>query len=159
MTRDEGLRLLGLAGGAGSTDIQQAYHYRASALKTQILNAERTVLLDQHREGLRQLVRARDAALGLPARRTWTVEPLGMSGQRLMRKLTSTPMDKLDDRGARAFLGLPPQAQDDQVRDAYQLRRRALIRSFVTAHDDEELAHVRRARMKLRTIRNFALAN
>jgi len=159
MTRDEGLRLLGLARGVTADEIHEAYHYRAATLKTRILNAEHTVLVDQHREGLRQLVRARDAALGLPARRAWTVEPLGMSGQRLMRKLTNTPMDNLDDRGARAFLGLSPQAQDDQVRDAYQLRRRALIRSFVTAHDDEELAHVRRARMKLRTIRNFALAN
>ena len=82
-----------------------------------------------------------------------------MSGRRLMRKLIRTQMDTLDDRGARAFLGLSPQAQNDQVRDAYQLRKRVLIRTFVTAHDDEELAHVRRARMKLRTIRNFALAN
>jgi hypothetical protein len=158
MTRDEGLRLLGLARGATKAEIHEAYHYRASALKTRILNAEHTVLVDQHREGLRQLIRARDAALGLPERRTWTVEPLGMSGRRLMRKLTSTPMDKLDDRGARAFLGLSPQAPEDQVLDAYQLRRRALIRSFVTAPDDEQLAQVRRARMKLRTIRNFALA-
>jgi hypothetical protein len=159
MDRDEGLRLLGLAGGAASTDINQAYRDRASALKTQILNAEHTVLLDQHRESLRQLVLARDAALGLPPRRNWAVEPLGMSGLRLMRKLTGTPMDSLDDRGARAFLGLSPQAQRDQVQAAYQLRRRALIRTFVSADDDEELAHVRRARMKLRTIRNFALAN
>jgi hypothetical protein len=159
MDRDEGLRLLGLAGGAGSNDVQQAYHYRASALKTQILNAEHTALLDQHRESLRQLVLARDAALGRPERKNWAVEPLGMSGRRLMRKLIGTQMDNLDDRGARAFLGLSPQAQNAQVRDAYQLRRRVLIRTFVTAHDDEELAHARRARMKLRTIRNFALAN
>jgi len=159
MDHDEGLRLLGLARGAAADEIHEAYRYRATVLKTRILNAERTVLLDQHRESLRQLVLARDAALGLPARRTWKAEPLGMSGQRLMRKLTKTQMDKLDDRGARAFLGLSPQAENDQVRDAYQLRRRALIRTFVTAHDDEELAHVRRARMKLRTIRNFALAN
>jgi len=159
MDRDEGLRLLGLARGVTDAEIHEAYRYRASTLKTRILNAEHTVLLDQHRESLRQLVRARDAALGLSVRRTWTMEPLGMSGRRLIRKLTGTQMDNLDDRGARAFLGLSPQAEDTQVRDAYQLRRRALIRTFVTAHDDEQLAHVRRARMKLRTIRNFALAN
>jgi hypothetical protein len=159
MDRDEGLRLLGLAGGAGSAEVHQAYRYRAAALKTRILNAEHTVLLDQHRESLRQMVLARDAALGLPPRRSWAAEPLGMSGRRLMRKLINTQMDKLDDRGPRALLGLSPPAQNAQVRDAYQLRRRALIRKFVSAHDDEELAHVRRARMKLRTIRNFALAN
>jgi hypothetical protein len=159
MDRDQGLRLLGLAAGAGSAEIHQAYGYRSSALKNQILCAERAVLKDQHRESLRQLVMARDAALGLPPRRSWASEPLPMSGKRLMRKLIRTQMDSLDDRGARAFLGLSPQAQNDQVRDAYQLRKRVLIRTFVTAHDDEELAHVRRARMKLRTIRNFALAN
>jgi len=159
MDRDEGLRLLGLAADAGTAEIHQAYSYRSSALKGRILSAERAVLKDQHRATLRQLVLARDAALGLPPRRAWTVEPLGLSGQRLMRKLINTQMDKLDDRGARAFLGLSPQAQNAQVRDAYQLRKRALIRTFVTAHDDEELAHARRARMKLRTIRNFALAN
>ena len=159
MERDEALRLLGLAGGDGATEIHRAYAYRSSALKPRILCAERAVFKDQHRESLRQLVLARDAALGLPARRAWTAEPLGLSGRRLVRKLTSTEMDNLDDQGARAFLGVSSQAQNAQVRDAYQLRRRALIRTFVSAHDDDELAHVRRARMKLRTIRNFALAN
>jgi hypothetical protein len=159
MDRDEGLRLLGLAGGAGNAEIDQAYRHRALALKTQILCAERAVLKDQHRESLRQLVLARDAALGRPPRTSWAMEPLGLSGRRLMRKLSRTEMDKLDDRGARAFLGLSSQAQSTEVRDAYELRRRALIRTFVNAHDDEELAHARRARMKLRTIRNFALAN
>ena len=65
-----------------------------------------------------------------------------------------TQVNRLDERGARAFLGLSPRAENAQVRD-----KRALIRTFVSADDDEELAHVRRARMKLRTIRNFALAN
>jgi len=159
MDRDEGLRLLGLAADAGSAEIHQAYSYRSSATKDRILCAERAVLKDEHCETLRQLVLARDAALGLPPRQAWTAEPLGLSGQRLMRKIINTQMDQLDDQGARAFLGLSPQAQNAQVRDAYQLRRRALIRTFVAAHDDEELAHARRARMKLRTIRNFALAN
>ena len=159
MDRDEGLRLLGLDGSSRDAEIHRAYTYRSSTLKGRILCAERAVLKDQHRETLRRLVLARDAALGLPPRRAWTAEPLPLSGRRLMRKLVNTQMDQLDDRGARAFLGLSAQAPNAQVRDAYQLRRRALIRTFVAAHDDEELAHARRARMKLRTIRNFALAN
>jgi len=43
------------------------------------------------------------------------------------------------------------------VERAYEERKRALIRRFAGARDDAELQAARRARTKLKTIRNFAL--
>ncbi|MHC4548653.1 MAG: hypothetical protein ACYTEZ_07730 [Planctomycetota bacterium] len=159
MDQHEGMRFLGLGPGAGADEVKRAYRSRCLALKTQILCAHRALLKDQYREELRALVTAREAALGRAPRRDWAGQRLGLSGGRLVRKLGRTSTDHLDDRGARAFFGLAPHAGNAQVLDAYLLRKRALIRSFANSHDDDEMADIRRARMKLRTLRNFALAS
>ena len=139
MDRDDGLRALGLRRDAGSQEVEVAYRVRCLPLKTQILCSRRVLMKDQHKEDLRTLVLARDAALGRMERKRWTVAALALSGHRLLKKIGKTATDHLDERGARAFFGLPAHADENQVMEAYQVRKRALIRSFVTSHDDDEL--------------------
>ncbi len=136
--------------------MRRAYRKQALPLKTQLLTAPRVWLKDRYREELRCLVLARDAALGRPERPGWRAP--GLAGQRLFRTLARTDAGELDDRGARAFLGVPPTGGRDLVMGAYKLRARALVRCFANAASDDEMQAIRRARAKLRTIRNFALS-
>jgi len=155
MDREQGLRNLGLPDEAGPRDVQRAYRRHALPLKTQLLTAPRVTLKDRYRAELRELVLARDAALGLPDRATWRAP--GLSGRRVFTALATTPAADLDDRGARSFLGVGPDAGHDEIMAAYRLRARALVRCLANANSDDELRAIRRARAKLRTIRNFAL--
>jgi len=157
MDRDTGLKALGLSPGAGETEIERAYRVRSLSTKTLLLGSMRAEEKDRHRRELRKLVRVRDVALGRPERRNWRGERLGVGGRRLIDLLDRTSPDRLDARMARAFFGLPPDASEDEVRAAYGVRSRALVRAFANAESDEDLAHIRRLRAKLRTIRNFAL--
>lgn len=156
LTREQGLRDLGLPAHAGPGEVRRAYRRLALPLKTQLLTAPRVWLKDRYREQLRDLVLARDAALGLPDRPGWRAP--GLAGRRLFKTLTTTDAGDLDDRGARAFLGVPPAGGRDVVMNAYKLRSRALVRCFANAASDDEMQAIRRARAKLRTIRNFALS-
>ncbi len=156
LTREQGLRNLGLPADAGPGEVRRAYRRQALPLKTQLLTAPRVWLKDRYREELRDLVVARDAALGRPDRTGWRAP--GLAGHRLFRTLAETEAGELDDRGARAFLGVPPAAGRDLVLDAYRVRARALVRCLANARSDDEMLAIRRARAKLRTIRNFALA-
>ncbi len=155
LTREQGLRNLGLPTDAGPGEVRRAYRKQALPLKTQLLTAPRVWLKDRYREELRDLVLAREAALGHPDRGGWSAS--GLAGRRLFRTLLETRAGDLDDQGARAFLGVPPSGGRAAVMGAYKLRARALVRCLANARSDDEMQAIRRARAKLRTIRNFAL--
>lgn len=156
LNREQGLRNLGLPADSGPGEVRRAYRRQALPLKTQLLTAPRVWLKDRYRGELRDLVLARDAALGLPDRPGWRAP--GLAGQRLFRTLATTDALDLDDHGARVFLGVPPAGGRDVVMGAYKLRARALVRCYANARSDDEMRAIQRARAKLRTIRNFALS-
>jgi hypothetical protein len=158
MDREQGLRTLGLPADAGPGAIRRAYRRQCLPLKTQLLTAPRVALKDRYRDELRALVLARDAALGLPDRAGWRRDRPPVPGARIFGALARTQAGELDDRGARVFLGLSPAAGPDEIIAAYRVRARALVRCLANARDDAEMQAIRRARAKLRTIRNFALA-
>ena len=159
VNRDNGLRVLGLGDQAGIREIERAYKTRARAVKTLLLGARRAADKDRYRSSLRELVRGRDAALGLVPRRDWHAERVALRGARLLDMLRRALVERLHAGAARGFFGLPPIASRAAVLDAYRLHSRALVRAFANARSDDELVAVRRARGKLRTIRNFALAS
>jgi hypothetical protein len=156
LTREQALGRLGLPAESGPGEVRRAYRRQALPLKTQLLTAPRVWLKDRYRSDLRDLVLARDVALGLPDRTGW--RGAGLAGQRLFRTLVDTHAGELDDRGARAFLGVPAAGGRDVVLQAYRVRARALVRCLANAASDDEMRAIRRARAKLRTIRNFALS-
>lgn len=158
LNREQGLRNLGLPTDAGPGEVRRAYRRQCLPLKTQLLTAPRVWLKNRYRDELRQLVLARDAALGLPDRPGWRGKLPGPAGRRLFQNLVLTDAGELDDRGARAFLGLMPVADRVEVLNAYRIRSRALVRCLANAASDDEMQAIRRARAKLRTIRNFALS-
>jgi hypothetical protein len=158
MNRNSGLRMLGLPERASERDIERTYRSRVLPVKQHILGARRAVDVTHHRDELRRLVAARDAAIGREPRSDWRGEHLGVSATRLLDLLDRTNVSSLDRRVACAFFKLPAGATRKDVIAAYAARKRALIRQFANAREDEELSAIRRARSKLRTIRNFALA-
>jgi hypothetical protein len=158
LTREQALGQLGLPPDAGPVQVHRAYRRQSLPLKTQLMTAPRVFLKDRYRAELRELVLARDAALGLPDRTSWTGALPGPEGHRFLTRLARTDAGDLDDQGARAFLGLPAAAGRGEVLQAYRLRARVLVRCFAAAGTEEEMRAIRRARAKLRTIRNFALS-
>jgi hypothetical protein len=158
LTREQAFGHLGLPPDSGPAQIRRAYRRQALPLKTQIMTAQRVWLKDRYREELRDLVLARDTALGLPDRRGWHGDLPGPDGHRFLSRLARTEAGDLDDRGARAFLGVAPAAGRGEVMQAYRLGARALVRCYAAAATDDEMRAIRRARAKLRTIRNFALS-
>lgn len=158
MDRDHALTLLGLPADASAREVELAYKTRSRALKLQVLGAPRSDVKDRNLEALRRLVHARDAALGRNGDRGGR-RLVGISGRRLVQMMRETKAALLDREQARAFFELPADAPNEEVLEAYRVRSRALVQRFALAHDDEEMANIRRARSKLRTIRNFALAS
>jgi hypothetical protein len=158
LTREQALGHLGLPADAGPVRIRRAYRRQALPLKTQLMTAPRVWLKNRYREELRDLVLARDAALGAPRRDGWHGDLPGPERHRFLSKLVRTEAGELDDQGARAFLGLAPAAGRGEVMQAYRLRSRVLVRCYAAAATDDEMRAIRRARAKLRTIRNFALS-
>lgn len=158
LTREQAFSRLGLPPDAGPAQVRRAYRREALPLKTQLMTAPRAWLKNRYRDDLRELVLARDAALGLPDRQGWHGDLPGPDGRRFLSKLARTEAGELDDRGARAFLGLAPAAGRGEVLQAYRLRARALVRCYASAATDDEMRAIQRARAKLRTIRNFALS-
>lgn len=151
------LQELGLSPRAGAAEIEQAYKSRSRALKTLILGASRTDLKEQRRAELRRLVVSKAVALGRTPPDDWSGEQLPVSTKRLLHRLERMPTPNLNRINARAFFGLTPDAPAAKVRRMYDNYKRVLIRRFAAAHDDVELNQIRRARRKLRTIRNFAI--
>jgi hypothetical protein len=155
MDRDAALKALGLSPKAKPDEIEAAYRKRADALKRDVLAAARPDEIARHREALRALVRQRDAAFG--DKRPPPAE-LGISVRRLVATLRDTKVGALDRDTAKRFFGLAPSAPDADVRAAYELRKRALVRRYARAAQQAEVSAIRRAQGKLRTLRNFALS-
>ena len=155
MDREAALEELGLSPKARPDEIEAAYRERADALKRDVLAATKPDVIARHREALRALVRQRDAALG---DKRPPPPKLGISVRQLVATLRETKVDALDRDTARRFFGLAPKTSDDEVRAAYELRKRALVRRYTRATKPAEVSAIRRAQGKLRTLRNFALS-
>jgi len=158
MNRSTALRLLGVSGKAPAAEIQSIYKQRVTPIKAELLAATRAADVARNRDELRQLVAARDIALGKKPRDDWSGQRLSISSGRLIGLLQRTSVDVLDKKVACAFFKLSDQANALEIQEAYGLRMRALIRRFACATEDSEMRTIRRARSKLRTIRNFALS-
>ncbi|MHC4956941.1 MAG: hypothetical protein ACYTGN_01100 [Planctomycetota bacterium] len=156
MTFEMSLQELGLAAPASPTQIERAYKTRSRALKTLILGSTRIELKEQHRDELRRLVVSRAIALGRTPPRDWHAERFRISSSRLLKRLKSVESFGMTRERALAFFGLPKDVERERVERIYRAQQRALIKRFVRATDDVELDAIRRARRKLRTIRNFA---
>jgi len=148
---------LGLPVGAGPEEIRAAYASLSRPLKAMILSSTNATTKERHRSALRELVRCRDLALGIRAPDDWRAGRYGERSRPILARLEVTQTTGLDAIRARAFFGLAPNAAIEDVERAYEERKRALIRRFAGARDDAELQAARRARTKLKTIRNFAL--
>jgi hypothetical protein len=148
---------LGLPVGAGPEEVREAYASLSRPLKAMILSATSAATKERHRASLRDLVRSRDLALGIRPPEGWRAGRYGERSRPVLARLEVTPTAGLDAIRARAFFGLKPNASAEEVERAYEERKRALIRRFAVARDDAELQAARRARNKLKTIRNFAL--
>lgn len=157
MDQQTSLKELGLGPEASPEEIERSYKTRSRALKSLILSSRRAELKEQHRDELRHLVLCRATALGEPPPGDWHADQFRISSTRLLARLRETGLHDLNRRTAREFLGVPAKAKRKQVMRSYREHQRALIRRFARARDDSELAVIRRARGKLRTIRNFAL--
>ncbi|MGQ0613263.1 MAG: hypothetical protein ACT4PV_05960 [Planctomycetaceae bacterium] len=158
MQRDQGIRLLGLKPGARTEEVLRAYRGQSEVLKRRILRARWPEEKEAYRDALRRLVSSRDVALGRPPGGAGGKERLGVSGSRLVARLEGLALSGLDGGGARSFLGLEPNAARGAILEAYDRGRRALLRRYSAAKTREEMLAARRARAKLRTVRNFALA-
>ena len=148
---------LGLPVGAGPEEVREAYASLSRPLKAMILSSTSAATKERHRASLRELVRCRDQALGIPAPDDWRAGRYGERSRPILARLEVTQTAELDAIRARAFFGLKPNASAEEVECAYEERKRALIRRFAVARDDAELQAARRARNKLKTIRNFAI--
>ncbi len=155
MERDAGLRVLRLSSRAGRNEVERAYKQECRPLKLRLLHANRPEEIALLRQSIRTLVSACEAVTGnphLPAPKP------SVSGRKVLDLLQRTSVAKLDAARARAFFRLREQPDADAVRAAYRDYARALVRRFANAEDRDEIRTLRRARQKLRTIRNFALA-
>ena len=158
MDLPQSLEELGVPPKAAVDEIERAYRMRSRALKTLLLGSDRCTLKDQRRHELRRLVVSRAVALGRPLPPQWEGDRLNVSATRLRHRLERLPLANLNRVNALAFFGLTPDAKPRTAREIYQGYQRALVRAFAKAHDDAEMEEIRRARRKLRTIRNFAVA-
>ncbi len=153
MERDAGLRVLHVSSRAGRHEVERAYKQECRPLKLRLLHANRPEEVALLRQSIRTLVSACEAVTGnphLPA-----PKPV-ISGRRVLDLLARTSVTRLDGPRARAFFGGLSDA--DAIRGRYREYARALVRKFAHAKDRDEMRAVRKARQKLRTIRNFALA-
>ncbi len=160
MDREHAVKRLDAPLDASPKDIQRAYKRLCRPLKVRLLRATVAEEKEQIRAELRELVQARDAALGRPMRSDWAAQThLGFSGKRVLDVLSRTEPAQLDRGAACSFFDLAPDASNDDVRAAYRVRSRALVRCLANTHDDTELSTAHEARAKLRLIRDHALGN
>lgn len=156
MTRDEGVRALGLCPTAPPDTVLDEYRRRSLRLKKKILDARSPERRDHYRDLLRDLIAVRDAALG-ETRRRRRQRPVGLSPSLLMGRLDRVEVCAVDAAAAKRFFGLPPDASHDKIEFAYDQDRRVLLREYARAPSVEAMQALRRARNKLRTLRNFAI--
>ena len=148
---------LGLPADARPAEIEKAYKAQSRALKQLILSAGRAGLKEERRVELRRLVVCRATALGQPKPEDWRQRRYRISATRLIQRLSKLSANSLTHVRALGFFGLPPEASRETTLRVYEVHKRALVRRLATAESDAGLTSVRRARRKLRTIRNFAL--
>ena len=96
-------------------------------------------------------------ALGRKPPEDGMVERFPISSTSLMSRLGTVTSKGLDRKTARAFLGLPRDATQTSILDAYKLRSRVLVRRLARAKADDELALVHRSRNALRGVRDLAI--
>jgi len=155
MERDAGLRVLRLSSRAGRHEVERAYKHECRPLKLRLLHANRPEEIALLRQSIKTLVSACEAVTGNP--HPPAPKPK-VSARRVLDLLEQTSVGHLDAPRACAFFRLKQGADADVVRGAYREYARALVRRFANARDRDEIRELRRARQKLRTIRNFALA-
>jgi len=155
MDRQAARSWLGVGPGAGPDDAVAAYQRLSRPLKRKLLDATRATQMRRYRGELSRLVRARDAFLGRKRKKDGAH---GEAAGHLLSRLARTQVLELDRRSARRFLGLPAYATETQVVSAYDSLARILVRRMTLCTDDSELSAVNRARRRLRTIRETALA-
>jgi len=160
MDREHALKRLDAPLDASPKDIQRAYKRLGRPLKLQLLRASDVDEKEQLRAELRELVRARDVALGRPSRSDWMAQTrLGFSGRRIVELLEQTDPDGLDRAGACSFFDLAPDASADDLHAAYRVRARALVRHLANSADEASLGGAQEARARLRRIRDRALGD
>ena len=157
--RSNALRSLGLGVDAGPEAIWTAYKERSRPLKRALLSATNADDKLRHRDALRELVVQRDMALGQLPPRDWRGEGLGISSREMLEELEQVDPSQLDSLYARAFLEVSHGASEEEVRDAFRLRARALTRRFAREDEDEAMERVRRAARTLRRVLHRALEN
>ena len=150
LTREKALWVLGLPPEATSKEVLVAYKAKSRPLKRKLVAAQSVKLKDVFRADLRSLVLARNAALG---QGTDVPEPLAVSWEPLLRKLTPVDPKALTRIEALAVLDLPPHASDKDIRRAFTTCYRVLTRGLGAATTRELLNALRDARMKMRAIR------
>jgi len=157
--RANALEFLGLAPGANAEQIEKAYKNLSRPLKLRLLRSTDAGVKQHHRDALRELVCIRAAALGeTPPSRWRTRDKLGISTTRLIAALDRASPELMDRVGARAWLQVGPQPDDEEILAAYELRSRALKRRYARSADGREMTLIIRARKKLRAVRDLALS-
>ena len=160
MDQQAALERLDLPAGSRDEEILRVYRARSSLLKDLILSSAKASEKEDYRSNLRFLIQCRDAALGTSGHGAGPGTPRSpdrVAGHPLIESLARMSPIELNRVGARAFLGLPANVAPTRIERAYSAHQRALIRRFARARSDEEMRSIRRARNKLRTIRNLAL--
>ena len=157
MKYQSSMRELGLLEDAGVEEVLRAYKKRSRTLKSLITGARTAADKDRYRAELRHLVRCRAVALGQKPQENWAVDRFPISSTSLMTRLTGLENRRISRKAARAFLGLPRDATQTSILDAYQFRSRVLLRRLARAKADDELNTVHRSRSLLRSVRDVAL--
>jgi len=150
------LALLGLGGRASDAEVRAAYEAKSSPLKRKLLRARTVAEKDACRRDLLTLVSARK--LLLPERGGGGPDgPAPYSASELVRQLELLPSPLPDRERALAFLCLPCNTTDGEIRAACRERDRVLARRLAQATEDSRLRLLRRARARLRILRDSLL--
>lgn len=157
MDYETAMRELGLPKDARIEQVRRAYTEKSRTLKELMTSALRAEQKEEYRVHLRKVFCCREVALGRKPPEDWMVERFAISSTSLMSRLGIVTSKGLDRKTARAFLGLPRDATQTSILDAYKLRSRVLVRRLARAKADDELALVHRSRNALRGVRDLAI--
>jgi len=154
-TRDEALGILGLSGAVTGDRILQAYRLLSQPLKRLVVTATSVDDKDRRRQQLRDLMAARDVALGRPVQRR--AEGLAVEWRVALARLEHVGEGAVDRAGALKALELNDMATDERMRTEFRLRYRALTRALGSAESESLMRALREARLKLRRVRAVLL--
>lgn len=150
LTRGQALKVLGLPDDAESDEILEVYRSKSQPLKRSLVTASTIGKKNKYRAALRELVLARNAALGRAAPEP---DQLTLRWEPLVARLEKLDPDALTRKERLAVLDLPPGASDTEVQHHFVVRYRVLTRGLGTAHTERALASLQNARAKMRAIR------